>query len=220
MNTIETHVLSLIGEDTENPDVFTDDSTGMEPIRDSINDAIEEISIFTGGQKETYYVPLRKHRTFYRFRFTKGYLGWITDVWLVTQKRRLDQTSLIKIMNFNPRWLYNTGTPHSYFPFGFNYFGMWPRPSSDTDIIEISAMMIPKRYETDTDRIKLRKNLEWAAAHFAVGEYYASRGDARKAIYHHNKYFERMGMNIKYPASNERQTMLTSNKDPWPKSSG
>lgn len=220
MNRIETHVLELIGENTSSPDVFTDDSEGMAQIRDSINDSIEEISIFTGLNKQTYYVSLRKNRTFYRFRFAKGYMLWITDVWLRTQKRRLEQTSLIKLINYNPRWLYNTGSPHSYFPVGFNYFGVYPRPSSDTDMLEVTYVTAPNRYTVDTDRVQLRKNWEWGAAHFAVGEFYASRGDAKNAIFHHNKYFDRIGINVQYPAASERQWQLQSSKDPWPKATG
>ena len=51
MNELETHVLELIGEDVDSPDVFTDDDAGMAPIRDSINDAIEEISMVSGSNK-------------------------------------------------------------------------------------------------------------------------------------------------------------------------
>ena len=218
MNTIETHVLELIGENTDSPDVFTDTDAGMEPIRDSINDAIEEISILTGNATKRYYVSLREDRTFYRF--VNDRFSWITDVWVVNLKRRLEQTSLIKLINYNPRWLYNTGGPWAYFPVGFNYFGVYPKPSSDTDALEINTVSVPKRYESGTDRVSLRKNWEWAAAHYAVGEYYASRGDARHAIYNHNKYLERMGMNHRYPASNEREWQMQNTKNPWSKATG
>jgi len=222
MNTIETYVLELIGEDPDSPDVFTDDSVGMEPIRDSINDAIEEIVIVTGCYKETYFISLRQARNFYRFDFKEGALGWITDVWLQTQKRRLEQTDLIRLNNWNPRWLYNTGNPHSYFPIGINFIGVWPAPASDTDLLEITAVVIPKRYEEDTDRIKLRKHWELAAAHYATGEYYASRGDAKQAIYHHNNYLKKLGINMQYPQASEHIYHLYSqhNKEPWSKATG
>ena len=220
MNTIETHVLELIGENTDSPDVFLDTDAGMEPIRDSINDAIEEILLFSGSMKQQYYISLRQDRTFYRFVFTHGYIAWVTDVWLLEQKRRLEQTSLIKLIHHNPRWLYNTGSPRAYFPIGFNYFGIHPKPSSDTDLLEITAVMIPERYTKDTDKINLRNSWEWAAAHYAVGEFYASRGDAKSAILHHNSYLKRTGLNFQYPSSNERDWTLSSNSNPWPKATG
>ena len=62
MNTLETHVLELIGEDTDSPDVFTDDDDGMAQIRGSLNDAIEEIIIVSGSYKENYHLPLKEAR--------------------------------------------------------------------------------------------------------------------------------------------------------------
>ena len=59
MNTLERHVLELIGEDPDSPDVFTDTEDGMKPIRDSLNDAIEEISMVSGSNKRVYTLPLR-----------------------------------------------------------------------------------------------------------------------------------------------------------------
>jgi len=220
MNRIERHVLELIGEDPDSPDVFTDTSTGMAPIRDSINDAIEEIVMLTGSYKETYYISLRQNRNFYRFDFRRGFPAWITDVWLQTQQRRLEQTDLIRLNNYNPRWLLNTGNPLSYFPIGLNSIGVWPAPASDTDLLEINCVVIPERYDEDTDRIKLRKDWDWAAAHYAAGEYSASRGDAKTAIYHHGMYLQKMGLNIKYPYASEYIPYARSTKEYWPKETG
>jgi len=220
MNIIETHVLELIGEDVDNPDVFQDTSAGMEPIRDSINDAIEEISMLTGCYSEKYYIPLRAGRNFYRFDFTRGTIAWITDVWLVTQKRRLEQTDLVRLNAYNSRWLTNSGTPLSYFQIGLNHIGVWPAVGSDTDMLEITAVAIPDRYTEDTDRIKLRKNWEWAAAHYAVGEYFASRGDAKSAIMHHNNYLAKMSINVQYPVADEHVNQLQTKKEYWSKATG
>ena len=220
MNTIETHVLELIGEDPNAPDVFVDTTEGMEPIRDSINDAIEEISMVTGSYSEQYFIALRQNRNFYRLEFRRGTLAWIKDVWVTTRKMRLEQTDLTRLNAFNPKWLDNSGGPNSYFQIGLNFLGIWPAPSSDTDILEISAIAIPDRYESDTDRIRLRKNWEWAAAHYAVGEYYASRGDAKSAVYHHNTYLKKMGINAVYPYAREQVYGFKTEKEPWPKSSG
>jgi hypothetical protein len=218
MNTLETHVLELVGEDITSPDVFTDTSTGMAQIRDSINDAIEEIAMITGGQKRNYYLPLEADKGFYRFRWTEDVFAWITDAWLVGQKRRLEQTDLIRLQNFNPRWMQNTGTPSAYFPIGIDVVGIWPRTTSDTDLIEFSCVVIPDRYENDDDRIKLRDSHHWAAVHYAVGEYWASRGDAKSAIYHHNKYLEKLGVYGLYPEAAEYSGGYQTQKAPWPKS--
>lgn len=220
MNNIEKYVLEMIGESVSSPDVFTDDSEGMEPIRDSINDAIEEIAMLTGCYSQKYYLALRQNKNFYRFDFSQGSCAWVTDAWLVTQKRRLEQTDLIRMNNYNLRWLYNNGSPESYFQIGLNYFGVWPAPASDTDMLEITVIAIPDRYEESTDRIILRKNWEWAAAHYAVGEYWASRGDGKTSIYHHNNYLKKVGVNVKYPFASEKIYQYQSEKEPWPKNTG
>lgn len=219
MNTIETHTLELIGENPDAPDVFTE-GDGMKPIRDSINDAIEEISMLTGCYSEQYPMALRQDRNFYRLSFSIGAVGWITGIWLAGQKRRLEQTDLIKLTRYNPRWLYSSGPPLSYFQIGLTYLGIWPAPASDTDILEISAVVIPDRYSEGTDRIKLRRNWEWAAAHYAAGEYFASRGDAKTAIYHHNSYLQKTGVSVKYPSASEHMYAAQSNKEPWSKATG
>lgn len=218
MNNIEKLVLEMIGEDTDNPDVFIDTAAGMEQIRDSINDAIEEIAIITGAYKETFYLPLREGRSFYRFDDldTGGDVAWITDAFITTNRRRLEQTDLTRLCMQNPRFLIDSGTPLVYFPIGLDYLGIWPKPGADTDIVEVTAVIVPIRYTADTDRIKLRKDLKWATVNFAVGEYYASRGDAKKAIEHHNLYLQDLGIDLPYYTDLDYNRLRTE-KEPWPK---
>lgn len=204
MNDLERHVLELIGEDTASPDVFTDDSTGMAPIRDSINDAIEEISMITGGTKQTYYVPLIANSNFYRMDFTDGRLAWITNVWLVGVKRRLDRKDFIWMTSYNPRWLMNSGSPERYCRIGTDIICVHPAPSDSTDILEIDAVVVPDRYVEGTDRIMLRDDFKWGVVHYAVGEYYASRGDAKQALSHHGQYLDSLGIQEMYPSYSER----------------
>ena len=113
MNNLETRVLQLIGENVTSPDVFTDTDAGMAPVRDSINDAIQEIVMLTGGQKRTYFLPLRSQQAFYRIRLNDGYFGWVSDCWLVNQKRRMEQTDFTRLSHHDPRWMVPTG-PRSF----------------------------------------------------------------------------------------------------------
>lgn len=218
MNSLETQVLELIGEDTSSPDVFTDTSTGMAPIRDSLNDAIQEITLVTGSYKRHYYIPLRSSKTFYRMRFRDDHFGWITDAWLVNQKRRLEQTDLIRLNQFNPRWMENTGSPEGYLQIGQDVFGTWPTSSADNDLVDLTCVMVPNRYTEDTDRIKIRTEFQTAAVHYALSEFYAGRGDAKTAIYHWDLYLEKLGIQKEYPVAAERLPSFNTNKEPWPTS--
>ena len=111
MNELETHVLELIGEDPDSPDVFTDDDTGMAPIRDSINDAIEEISMVSGSNKRIYTLPLRTTTNWYRLSMEQGVFAWPVNIWLVGIGRRIEQKDFTWLTGYNPRWMYNTGSP-------------------------------------------------------------------------------------------------------------
>lgn len=216
MNTLETMVLEQIGEDPDSPDVFTDDSTGLAQIRDSLNDAIEEIAMLTGSNRRDYHLNLMDDMAFYRLHFSADEIAWITDAWLVGQSRRLEQTDIFRLNRHNPRWLEQTGTAEAYFPIGTEYIGVWPRPSADGDVLTLTCVVIPGRYTDEDDRIKLRDKYQYAAVDYAVGEYYASRGDAKSAMYHHGEYLKKVGVQTAYPQANERRWSYKTVKEPWP----
>ncbi len=203
MNDLERQVLETIGEDTTTPDVFSDDSTGLALIRGSLNDAVEEISMLTGATKGVYHALLRSGQSFYRMDFRRDRFAWITDAWLIQIKRRLEQTDLIRLNAYNPRWMLNTGSPQAYGQIGNDVFFVWPCPV-DSNVVELRCVVIPARYVEDYDRVKLRETFQWAAVHYAVGEYYASRGDAKQALYHHNLYIEKLGIQTMYPTTYEK----------------
>ena len=79
MNSLESHALRLIGENTSSPDVFSDTAAGMAPIRDSINDALQELCMLTGSYRRPYLLPLYADRQFYRMSFERDYFGWVVN---------------------------------------------------------------------------------------------------------------------------------------------
>ena len=204
MNILEERVLQLIGEDPESPDIYPDTDDGLEPVRDSLNDAIEEITMISGSYQRKYYVPLIENQMFYRMNFSPASLGWITEAWLVNQKRRLVQKDLIYLSKQDPRWMISTGSQLVYVPIGDDIVAFWRRPSASSDVVELKCVVIPSRYERSVDRIKLRTEYQWAAVHYAVSEWWASRGDAREALKHHNAYLGLLGLRELYPYSREK----------------
>lgn len=205
MNTLETKVLQIIGESTSSPDVFTDDSTGMAQIRESLNDAIEEICMVTGSKRRTYHIPLEEDAAFYKITSERDRFAWAVSVWLVDQKRQLEQTDFVKLLYDNWRFLYRSGTPLRYYMIGVDKIGLDPIPSADSDMLEVRSVVIPDRYTIDTDRIKIRAQFQWAAVHYAVSEYFASRGDVKRAVRSFYKYLEQIGLQELYPEYAERQ---------------
>lgn len=215
MNEIERHVLEQIGENIDSPDVFTDTPEGIKPIRDSINDAIQEAAMLFGGRTTKFLIPLHHNRTFYRLRFNHGFLGWIQSTWLVNQKRRLVQTDMHKLQKFDYRWIERVGSPREYFPIGLDVIGFYPRPSSSTDAVEVVGMLIPKPYDDEDAEIKVRREYRWALTYFAMAEFYASRGDADSAEQFRQRYLSFGPLRGKYQESKEREFRYRSQKEPW-----
>lgn len=212
MNTLEEHVLRQIGEDVDSPDVFTEGSDGMEQIRGSLNDAIEEVSMLTGSVERTYHMPIRSSRAFNRIPSVQGTIAWITDAWLMGNGRRLDQVDFTWLKFYNPRWLENNASPERYCLIGTDIICIHPVPSTGDDMLEFTAAIVPDRYENDDERIQVRDDFKWACVHYAVSEYYASRGDAKSATDHIMRYIGRLGLAGLYPASNERHWEYKTDK--------
>lgn len=212
MNTIEQYVLEMIGENPDSPDVFTDDSTGMAHIRDSIGEAIEEICLVTGAHRKTWLLPLEANMGFYQIISANDAFGWAVSVWYPATNKRLRQKSISWLACQSPRWLYNTGTPEIYAPVGTGKICLWPAPAADTEAIQIEAVAIPKPYSYDDEPIKLIDSHQWAAAQYAVSEYWASRGDAKTAVYHFKEYLKLMQIADQVPDYNDRRWQYRSVK--------
>jgi hypothetical protein len=216
MHLLEKKVLELIGEDPDSPDVFTDTAEGIAPVRDSLNDAIQEIAMLEGSVKRQYLIPLRKGQRLYRFVLDNGYLGWITDVWLVNKKQRLEQTGIIKLSAYDPRWMITSADPRAYFPVGSNMICVYPKPSASSDMLEVTMVEIPIAYSDESAKIKLKKDFQYAAVHFAVSEYWASRGDAAEAQKHYDMYLDVAGLRKRFDESSQKQSRFRTNKEPYP----
>jgi len=205
MNALETHALRLIGENTSSPDVFTDDDTGIAQIRASLNDAIQELCMVTGSYRRTYNLSLLASRQFYRIAPQNDFLGWIVGVWDRSQHRRLERTDVLAISAQDGWWMKRTGPPLQYLQLGLTHLGIYMAPSAQGVTLEIDCVMIPKPYSDDTAPIRLRDNYQRAAVYYAVSEFYASRGDAKRAQEYLERYLEMAGLAQLRPVQAERQ---------------
>jgi hypothetical protein len=209
-NDLENGVMDLIGENAVTPDVFDDD--GITEIRSHLNDAIEEVALITGCHKRVWYVPLKANAYFYELNEARDKFGWFTGVYLMGTKRLLRQVSLESLVELDARWLYATGTPTHYVPLSFNRMIVWPAISVSADTLEVTAVAIPDRYTTDTDRVKLRKTHEWAVVNRAVSEFWATRGDAQSAARFFQQYAQEVAFPALYPEMSERRWQYRTEK--------
>lgn len=219
MNSLETHVLRIIGENPDSPDVFTDTDSGMAPVRDSINDAIQELCMVTGSYKKTYLLPLYEDRMFYRMGWEQDHFGWVVEAWDRSRGMRLEQTNVLTLAMTDGFWMERTGNPEEYMQIGENILGVFYKPSANGIVLELTCACIPKAYAADTDPIKVREVFQNAAAYLAVSEFYASRGNASRATEYLNLYLETAGLMSMHPEAAERvyQTGGQQNWQPSPK---
>lgn len=190
MNTLETEVLYTIGEDTSSPDVFTNDATGLALIRRSINDAIQEICMVTGGYRRTYFLATTASSAIYRLNWRQDYMGYVVQAWDRERKMRLKQTDAISLAYRDREFLSDSGEPDEYYQIGYTSIGLYPTPATTGRVLELDCVVIPQAYTSDTDPIKLRANYQRAVVDYAIGEYYASRGDANRATEWFLRYAE------------------------------
>ena len=205
MNALETHALRLIGENTTSPDVFTDTDAGIAQIRASLNDAIQELCMVTGSYRRVYHLSLLASRQFYRIAPQNDYLAWIVSVWDRSQKRRLERTDILTMSAQDGWWMKRTGPPLQYMQLGLTHMGIYMAPSAQGVVLEIDCVMIPKSYTDDTAPVRLRDNYQRAAVYYAVSEFYASRGDAKRGQEYLERYLGMAGLASLRPVYAERQ---------------
>ena len=169
MNDIETQVLRTIGEDVSSPDVFTDSDLGMAQIRDSVNDAVQELCAVSGSYVRTVHVPLLADQQWYRLTMRRDYMGYIIQCWDRDRHTKLSRTDPLTLSLQDPEWMETTGYPMQYMQVGLDYFGVYMRPSASGVVLELKCVCIPIPYSTTTDPVKLRDIFKHAAAHFAIG---------------------------------------------------
>lgn len=208
MNDLEKHVLRLIGENVDSPDVFTDSDAGLAQIRKSINDAIEELCMLTGSYRRSVLVPLYGDRMFYRLGFERDHLGWVVEAWDRGRRWRLTQTNARRLYEQDRDFLSRTGSPDEYFQLGHDTLGVWRKPSANGTVLELTCVMIPKPYTDDKAAIRLRHAYETAAAYLGASEFYASRGNAGRATEYLLRYLETAKLQGMHPLAQEQAPVM------------
>jgi hypothetical protein len=204
MNSLETQVLRLIGENVSSPDVFADTDSGIAQIRASINDALQELCMVTGSYIRTMHLPLLANQQFYKLTMQADYMGYVVQVMDRSRHSKLIRTDLVAVNSNDPYWMQNKGYPMEYMQIGLDYFGICGIPSDDGVVLEMQVVCIPKPYTADTDPLKVREAFQRSGVQLAVSEFYASRGDAARASEYLNKYLETAGIMQLNPQQPER----------------
>ncbi len=104
------------------------------------------------------------------------------------------------------------GDPWQYAQVGTQHIVIYRKPSSGGTILELQCICIPAEYTQSSDEVKIRSTYERAVVYFAVGEFYASRGDAARAGDYHKRYLEAANLMKMTPDQPERAYQY---QPPW-----
>jgi hypothetical protein len=208
LNSLEKQVLKTIGENTSDPDVFLDTDAGLDPIRDSLNDGIQELCMATGAYRIPYLLPLETNTWVYTLSWDRDYFGYIVQAWDRQRRYRLEQTDLNKLASMDSEFLQTTGNATHYVHIGYNKIIIYKKPSADGNVLELDCVAIPKPYVYDNSLVKMRANWERGVVYYAVSDFYASRGDANRATYYYNQYIEVANLMKLKPPVYEQQYRL------------
>jgi hypothetical protein len=209
-NDMEQSVMYLIGEDPTNPDVFTS-ASGITLIRDALNHAIWEICFLTGTYIREFQIETVANKIFYELDTGEDYVGWILEGRNESKRYKLERASLPELAKSDPWWLKTTSDTYGYYQIGNRMIGIWYPPSSGGNVLTFKVAAIPGAYTYGTDPTSLRELWENAAIHFAASEYYASRGNAKRATTHLIRYMTAMDIMQHHPEQVEKVRTMGEN---------
>jgi len=219
MKDLEKKVAAIVAEDIVSPDLFT--SSAITPIRDSLNDAIQEVCMLTGSYTRTYHVNTQENQYVYDIEMNRDHFGYVLQAWNRSMDWQLERTDVKSMMIADPGWFDGgtsgrTGNQYKYFQVGYSQVGFWYIPSSSGLVIELKVMAVPQAYTDDDDPIRMRGQWEDAIVNYAASEQFASRGDSNRATEYYTAYLEGMGVIDMHPEHADRMyTMGDHGSRPW-----
>ena len=141
----------------------------------------------------------------FRSGWEKDHFGWVVECFDRSRRKRLTQTDLIKLSHDDPWWMQRDGFPEQYLQIGADIIGLYFKPQANGIVLELECVCIPKPYNYDTDPIKLNEAYQRATVYYAVSEFYAARGDAKRAAEYFKRYMETADLMGLHPETQERQ---------------
>jgi len=189
---IEEQVLAEVGENLTTADNWD----GTDLLRESLADALDEMSIHMGYFTKELVVPLKKNVSFYSLALTQGTPLWIERARFMDQQRELSCMGFVSIADrYGSLWLSATGTPHTYIPVSSTILGVFPKPASDGGAIKLRVTCTPGDYADALTYISPGEAFETALVSY--GKYallmttYGNTTDANEA---YAEYLQAAGM--------------------------
>jgi hypothetical protein len=148
----------------------------------SIAEALETLAEDVDAVKRTAFLQLEAGVTYYCTRAigTDVMAPW--RLWLPHQQRRLTAVTMSELDARQRNWQTSDGDPYSWFPLSWDWFGVWPRPSTSGNVLRVDYLAWPSTLEADTDEAELLESDTDAVVFYGAYEAWAKRWDAKKAV--------------------------------------
>ncbi len=167
---IRARILETLNESTDAPVFWT-----ASEINDLIDEAAEVICEESRAIKRSVLVTLRPGTAYYSLRGLGPSIMAPWRIWLTSQQRRLDVTSMPELDRQHETWPTVTGEPQYWFPVSWDLFGVWPKPSTGGGVLRLDCFAWPRALQDDDEEPELL-----AADHDALILYAVAEGSAKR----------------------------------------
>lgn len=167
---LRARILETLNESSSAPVFFS-----AAEINALIDEAAEVLCEESQAVKRTVFVPLRDGTAYYSLSGLGPDIMAPWRLWLHSQDRRLEATSMSALDREHETWPTVTGDPWRWFPVSWDQFGVWPSPTAGGGILRVDCLAWPRALQDDGDEPELL-----AADHDALTLYAVSEGAAKR----------------------------------------
>lgn len=185
---IRQRILTGLNESATSP-VFW--STGQ--MSQVIADASEVLAEEAQAVKRTAFTVLRPGTTYYATRGLAPDLMAPYRIWLPSLSRRLTAATVGQLDRQHEQWQTVTGDPEYWFPMGWDWFGVYPRPAAGGGTMRVDYLAWPRILLDDSDEPEFLHADHDALVLYGVYEGLLKRWNLEEALIVFSLFLERIG---------------------------
>lgn len=186
---IRTRILNALNESASAP-VFWTTAQMSQAIADGMDLLAEEAQ----QVKRTAICALQPGSQYYSTRGIALDLMIPTRIWVPSLNRRLTVTTVGQLDAYHERWQTVTGDPQYWFPMGWDWFGIFPHPSTGGGTMRVDYLAWPRPLLDDGDEPELYGADHDGLVLYGIYEGLLKRWDAQGALIRFVEFLEHYGL--------------------------
>lgn len=147
-----------------------------------IDEGLELISEEAEAVKRTAFTVMRPGTSYYSTRGIAPDLMMPWRLWFHPTNRRLTATSASELDRDHETWETVTGNPEWWFPMGWDWFGIWPKPTSGGGVLRVDYFAWPRALLDDDDEPELYDDNHESVIFYGVYMGLLKRWDLERAL--------------------------------------